>query len=74
LKFKRYHAESEERMSAVYQDAYPIKFKAMAMVDAPFLVWYALHSLAYILMHQCINACIRMQFSRDVIVQPQMMI
>eukprot|EP01046_Picozoa_sp_COSAG06_P025549 COSAG06_NODE_2155_length_7457_cov_2.421038_5_plen_58_part_00 len=53
LKFKRYHAESEERMSAVYQDAYPIKFKAMAMVDAPFLVWYALHSLAYInaLMH-----------------------
>ena len=54
MKFKRYHAESEERMSAVYQDAYPIKFKAMAMVDAPFLVWYALHSLAYInnaLMH-----------------------
>ena len=25
----RYHAESEERMAAVYQDAYPIKFKAM---------------------------------------------
>ena len=26
-------------MAALYQDAYPIKFKAMAMVDAPLMVW-----------------------------------
>ena len=34
-------------MSTVYQDAYPIKFKAMAMVDAPFLVWYAYYIYIY---------------------------
>lgn len=27
----QYHAESEERMAAVYQDAYPIKLKAMGV-------------------------------------------
>lgn len=31
----QYHAESEERMASVYQDAYPIKLKAMGEPITP---------------------------------------
>ena len=37
--WKNYNQEAEEKMAALYQDAYPIKFKAMAMVDAPLMIW-----------------------------------
>ena len=42
---KNYNHDAEEKFAGMYQDCYPIKFKVMAIVDAPFLIW-ALMKLA----------------------------
>jgi hypothetical protein len=37
--WKNFSEEAERKMAKLYQDAYPIKFKNMVMLDSPLLIW-----------------------------------